>query len=214
MDRGACDAPGPPAGRLSRPFSLCRRPVARPRRRRVPPVRRLRRFRCRTASLPLRPLRRLPSPVRRRALPLRLRGRRSRRDRRGEIRGPHLPGRRRRPPPPRDLRGAMERPDPGRGSPDRGPGAGPSLEIFAPRVQPPRAHRVPPFAAPRSPVRSAGAVESPESGFPRRDFPGSFGAKTSRGRSGYPGAARFRGRSFCSTTCSPPAPRPKRAPAP
>ena len=170
MDPGIRDAPGPPAGRISRPVADRRRPVARPRLRRVPPVRRLRRFRRRAASLSLRPLRRRSSPVRRRALPLRLRGRRSLRDRRDEVRGPPLPGRRRRPPPPRDPYGAMEGPDPGRGSPDRRPGTGPPLEIFPPGIQPPCAHRVPPFTAPRTSVRSAGAVENPGAGSPGGPF--------------------------------------------
>jgi len=53
---------GPPAGRVSRSFILRRRPVARLRRRDVPPVRGILRFRTRAAPVSLRPLRRRPSP--------------------------------------------------------------------------------------------------------------------------------------------------------
>ena len=154
-------ASGPPAAGIPRPFALRRRPVARPHLRCVPPVRRIRSFRGCAASVPLRPLRRRPSPVRRRALPLRLRGRRSRRDRRDEIRGTTLPGRRSGPSPPRHSHRAMEGPDPGRGSPDRGPGTGPPLEIFPAGVQPSSADRLPSFAAHRFPVRSVGTFENP-----------------------------------------------------
>ena len=130
MDRRTGHAPGTAAGRIPGPVSLRRRPVARTRRGGMPTLRRIRRSRTRAAAVSLRRLRRHPSPVRRRALPLRLRGRRPRRDRRGKIRRPPLPGRRGGSPPPRDPRGAMEGPDPGRGSPDRGPRTGPPLEIF------------------------------------------------------------------------------------
>ena len=190
MDRRTGHAPGTAACRFSRPFALRRRPVVRPRRRDVPPVRRIRRFRPRAASGPLRPLRRRPSRVRRRALPLRLRGRRSRRDRRDEIRGSPLPGRRRGPAPPRDPPGAMEGPDPGRDSSDRGSGTGPSLEISPAGIQPPRADRFPPFATHRSPVRSTGAFENPgahSAGATFRDPP----ARKRRGR--FPRVARPQG---------------------
>jgi len=153
----------------------------------MPPVRRIRRCRTRDAPGPLRPLRRHPTPVRRRAFPLRLRGGRSRRDRRDEIRGPPLPGRRGGPPPPRSPCGAMEGPDPGRGSSDRGPGTGPPLEIFPEGVQPPRADRFPSFATHRSPVRSAGAFENPGAGSPgapSRDPP------AGKRRAGVPRSAR------------------------
>jgi len=190
MDQRARDAPGPLAGRIPRPFVLRRRPLARPRLRCVPPVRRIRRFRTRAPSVPLRPLRRRPSPVRRRAFSLRLRGGRSRRDRRGEIRGAPLPGRRGGPPPPRTPRGAMEGPDPGRGSSDRSPGTGPPLEIFPAGVQPPRADRFPSFATHWFPVRSAGAFENPRAGSPgapSRDPP------ARKRREGFPRAARPQG---------------------
>ena len=156
----------------------------------MPPVRRIRKLRIRAASVPLRPLRRRPSPVRRRALPLRLHWGCSRRDRRGEIRGPPLPGRRSGPPPPRDPRGAMEGPDPGRGSSDRGPGTGPPLEIFPAGVQPPRADRFPSFATHRSPVRSAGAFENPGGGSPSAP---SRDPTARKRRGGFPRAARPQG---------------------
>jgi hypothetical protein len=190
MDQRARDVPRPLAGRIPRPFVLRRRPLARSRLRCVPPVRRIRRCRICVASVSLRPLRRSPSPVRRGALPLRLRGGRSSRDRRSEIRGPPLPGRRGGPPPPRDPRGALEGPDPGRGSSDRGPGTGPPLEIFPAGVQPPSADRFPSFAPHRSPVRSAGAFENPRSGFPgapSRDPP------ARKRREGFPCTARPQG---------------------
>jgi len=128
------------------------------------PLRRVRRVRTRYGFVPLRPLRRLPTPVRRRPLPLRLRGGRSRRDRRGEICGPPLPGGPGGHPSPRGSRGAMDGPDAGRGSSDRGPGTGPPLEIPPAGVQPPRADRFPPFTIHRPSVRSAGAIEDPGEG--------------------------------------------------
>lgn len=190
MDRRTGHAPGPPAGRFSRHFVLRRRPVARPHRSGVPPVRSIRSFGTRAASVPLRPLRRRPSPVRRRAIPLRLRWRRPRSDRRDEIRGSPLPSRRSGPAPPRVPRGSMEGPDSGRGSSDRGSCTGPSLEIFPAGVQPPRADRIPPFATRRPPVRPAGAFENPGTGSPgapSRDPP----ARKRRG--GFPRAARPKG---------------------
>ena len=156
----------------------------------MPPVRRIRGSRTRAAPVPLRPLRRGPSPVRRRALPLLLRGRRSPRDRRDEIRRSPLPCRRSGPAPPRDPRRGVERLDPGRDSSDRGPGTGPSLEIFPAGVQPPRADRFPPFSTHRSPVRPTGPVENPGAdspGAPSRDPP------TRKRRGGFPRAARPQG---------------------
>ncbi len=189
MDRRG-DASGPPAGRIPRPFALRRRPMARPHRSDLPPVRGIRGFRGCAASGPLRSLRRIPSPLRGRALPLRLRGRRSGLDRRHEIRGSPLPGRRGGPPPPRGSRGPMEGPDPGHGSPDRGPGTGPPLEIFPTRVQPSRADRFPSFAAHRFPVRSAGALENPGADSP--GAPSRIPAARKR-RGGFPRSAGPRG---------------------
>ena len=166
MDRRTLVAPGPPACRIPGPFVLRGRPVARPRLRCMPQVRSIRSSRTRAASVSLRPMRRRPSPVRRRAIPFRLHGGRSRSDRSDEIRGPPLPCRRCGTAPPRDPHRAMEGPDPGRGSSYRGSGTGPPLEIFPPGVQPSRADRFPSFATQRSPVRPAGAFENPGAGSP------------------------------------------------
>jgi len=166
MDRRTRHAPGTAASRIPRPIPIRHRQVARPRLRRMPPVRRTRRFRTRAASVPLRPLLRRPSPVPCRALPLRLCGGRSRRDLGGEIREPPLPCRRSGPARPRDSHRAMEGPDPGRGSSDRGSGTGPSLEIFPAGVQSPRADRLPSFSTKRVPVRPACARENQGAGSP------------------------------------------------
>ena len=190
MDPWPRDAPGTAAVRIPRPFSVRRRPVARPRVRRVPAVRRVRRFRARLPSVSLRPLRRRPSHLLRRALPLRLRGGRSRRDRIDEIRGSPLSCRRRGPAHPRSPRRALEGPDPGRVSSDRGSGTGPSLEIFPAGVQPPRADRFPYFAAQRSPVRPARAFENQGAGSPG---PHSRIPAARECRGGFPRAAKPQG---------------------
>ncbi len=206
MGRCARDAPGTAAGRVPRPFAGRRRTVARACLRRVPAVRRVRRFRPGAAPVSLRPLRRRPSPVRRRALPLFAYA--------GDVRAAIVSTKYAGRPYPVDavalrihetLAGRWRDLIPDGAPPTVVPVPADPWKYFR------RGFNLPALIASRISRRGGFPLtrwrfREPGSGFPRRAFPETEGKKMSRGLSACREAARFRRQYFCSTMCTPPAP--------